>query len=173
MSKKRSSVMWRTTIYEFTNESKRNSCRKCIYYEKEDDSCSKTGAVISLIGDNYCRNCKHYTRNIQKDMAKSTPNSEQNNLRKSRDSSRVEKREPNHQSNVIRKVVEPNCIVKLYSESEKEHLEIKIVERNADVLKNEISTKSPLGQKLIGCRKGHVVNHNEFKYKILDFKVIK
>ena len=43
------------TIYQV-----KKSCRNCIYYEKEDQSCSKKPIVLSEIGFNHYKNCKYF-----------------------------------------------------------------------------------------------------------------
>lgn len=50
----------------------KKSCSKCVYYDREDKSCSKIRAYIPAIGYDYYKHCKGYTE--KKDYQRTNTN---------------------------------------------------------------------------------------------------
>ena len=80
------------------------------------------------------------------------------------------------ESNLDSKTVSIGSIVKLQDMELDEKVEIKIVgSSEADIMNNKISNESPIGQSLIGKKKGAVVDVNTpsgvLKYKIISISI--
>ena len=80
------------------------------------------------------------------------------------------------ESNLDSKTVSIGRIVKLQDMELDEKVEIKIVgSSEADIMNNKISNESPIGQSLIGKKKGAVVDVNTpsgvLKYKIISISI--
>ena len=80
------------------------------------------------------------------------------------------------ESNLDSKTVSIGSIVKLQDMGLDEKVEIKIVgSSEADIMNNKISNESPIGQSLIGKKKGAVVDVNTpsgvLKYKIISISI--
>ena len=80
------------------------------------------------------------------------------------------------ESNLDSKTVSIGSIVKLQDMELDEKVEIKIVgSSEADLMNNKISNESPIGQALIGKKKGAVVDVNTpsgvLKYKIISISI--
>ena len=80
------------------------------------------------------------------------------------------------ESNLDSKTVSIGSIVKLQDMELDEKVEIKIVgSSEADIMNNKISNESPIGQSLIGKKKGAVVDVNPpsgvLKYKIISISI--
>ena len=80
------------------------------------------------------------------------------------------------ESNLDSKTVSIGSIVKLQDMELDEKVEIKIVgSSEADIMNNKISNESPIGQALIGKKKGAVVDVNTpsgvLKYKIISISI--
>ncbi len=80
------------------------------------------------------------------------------------------------ESNLDSKTVSIGSIVKLQDMEMDEKVEIKIVgSSEADIMNNKISNESPIGQALIGKKKGAVVDVNTpsgvLKYKIISISI--
>ena len=80
------------------------------------------------------------------------------------------------ESNLDSKTVSIGSIVKLQDMELDEKVEIKIVgSSEADIMKNRIGDESPIGQSLIGKKKGAVVDVNTpsgvLKYKIISISI--
>ena len=80
------------------------------------------------------------------------------------------------ESNLDSKTVSIGSIVKLQDMERDEKVEIKIVgSSEADIMNNKISNESPIGQSLIGKKKGAVVDVNTpsgvLKYKIISISI--
>lgn len=80
------------------------------------------------------------------------------------------------ESNLDSKTVSIGSIVKLQDMELDEKVEIKIVgSSEADIMDNKISNESPIGQALIGKKKGAVVDVNTpsgvLKYKIISISI--
>ncbi len=80
------------------------------------------------------------------------------------------------ESNLDSKTVSIGSIVKLLDVEFDEKVEIKLVgSSEADILNNKISNESPIGQALIGKKKGAVVEVNTpsgvLKYKIISISI--
>ena len=80
------------------------------------------------------------------------------------------------ESNLDSKTVSIGSIVKLQDMELDEKVEIKIVgSSEADIMNNRISNESPIGQSLIGKKKGAVVDVNTpsgvLKYKIISISI--
>ena len=80
------------------------------------------------------------------------------------------------ESNLDSKTVSIGSIVKLQDMELDEKVEIKIVgSSEADIMNNKISNESPIGQSLIGKKKGAVVDGNApsgvLKYKIISISM--
>ena len=80
------------------------------------------------------------------------------------------------ESNLDSKTVSIGSIVKLQDMELDEKVEIKIVgSSEADIMNNKISNESPIGQSLIGKKKGAVVDVNTpsgvLKYKITSISI--
>ena len=81
-----------------------------------------------------------------------------------------------YESNLDSKTVSIGSIVKLQDMELDEKVEIKIVgSSEADIMNNKISNESPIGQSLIGKKKGAVVDVNTpsgvLKYKIISISI--
>lgn len=80
------------------------------------------------------------------------------------------------ESNLDSKTVSIGSIVKLQDMEMDEKVEIKLVgSSEADIMNNKISNESPIGQALIGKKKGAVVDVNTpsgvLKYKIISISI--
>ncbi|HCE33765.1 MAG TPA: transcription elongation factor GreA [Clostridiales bacterium] len=80
------------------------------------------------------------------------------------------------ESNLDSKTVSIGSIVKLQDMELDEKVEIKLVgSSEADIMNNKISNESPIGQALIGKKKGAVVDVNTpsgvLKYKIISISI--
>ena len=80
------------------------------------------------------------------------------------------------ESNLDSKTVSIGSIIKLQDMELDEKVEIKIVgSTEADIMNNKISNESPIGQSLIGKKKGAVVDVNTpsgvLKYKIISISI--
>ena len=135
-------------IIEKVPAQRKLSCAKCIYFDP-DGSCNKLRIVISEVGYDYFKHCKHFNREDK-------PTKKGVQKEQTKDSTKVK-----HNSKVSDKPIKGikiNSYVELHDVTFKENVKYQLVESSqSNPVEGKISIDSPLGKALLGKKQGQEV----------------
>lgn len=132
-------------IIEKVPAQRKLSCAKCIYFNT-DGSCNKLPIVISDVGYDYFRYCKHFDR---EDKPK------KQGTKKATGRGKKQNEKQTNITNKQVKIIKVNSRVQLYDCKFRETVVYHLVEPSkSNPMEGKISISSPLGKELLGRRRG-------------------